>query len=114
MVQKPREKILASFANGPMTTAQLMAELNLSKTQCNHHRRALVLEKIVEEKGIKPLDRGFGNETIWGLVVAKKAVNAFDWRNWETQCHTSKREQAYSVSQFDRRNDGRVIVYSKA
>ena len=114
MVQKPRDKILAAITNGPMTTAQLMTELNLSKTQCNHHRRALVLEKIVEEKGTKPLDRGFGHETIWGLVVAKKAVNAFDWRNWETQCHTSKREQAYSVSQFDRRNDGRVIVYSKA
>jgi hypothetical protein len=112
MVQKPREKILAAITRGPMTTAQLMADLNLSKTQCNHHRRALVLEKIVEEKGIKALDRGFGSETIWGLVVAKKAINAFDWRNWETECHVSKREMAYSVR--PPRGDGRVIVYSKA
>jgi hypothetical protein len=114
MVQKPRDKILAAITARDMTTAMLMDELKLSKTQCNHHRRALVLDKLVEEKGKKTLDRGFGFETIWGLVVAKKAVNAFDWRNWETECHTSKREQAYSVSQFDRRNDGRVIVYSKA
>ena len=114
MVQKSREKVLAAFDDGPMTTAQLMAQLKFSKSQVNHHRRTLELENLIEEKGTKPLDRGFGVETIWGLVTAKKAVNAFDWRNWETQCHTSKREMAYSVSQFDRRNDGRVIVYSKA
>ena len=112
MVQKARDKILAAFDIGPMTTAQLMSELNLTKTQCNHHRRALVFEKLVEEKGTKLLDRGFGSETIWGLVTVKKAVNAFDWRNWETQCHTSKREMAYSVR--PPRTDGRVIVYSKA
>ena len=109
---KPREKILAAITTRHMTTAQLMADLNLSKTQCNHHRRALVLEKLVEEKGTKLLDRGFGSETIWGLVTVKKAINAFDWRNWETQCHTSKREMAYSVR--PPRTDGRVIVYSKA
>ena len=114
MVQTPKEKISAALAKGSKTTTQLMAELNFSKSQCNRFRRSLQLENLIEEKGTKALDQGFGVETIWGLVAKKKAINAFDWRNWETQCHQSAREIAFSNSLYERKQDGRVIVYSKA
>lgn len=114
MVQKPREKILAALTNGPRTTAQLMEELSLSKSAANYYRKHLEKDGLVEEKGTKALNQGFGCETIWGLVAKKKATNAFDWRNWETQCHQSAREIAFSHSLFERKNDNRVIVYSKA
>jgi hypothetical protein len=113
MVQT-RENILAALAHGPRTTAQLMEELDISKSAANYYRKHLEKDGLVEGKGTKALDQGFGCETIWGLVTAKKAINAFDWRNWETQCHQSAREIAFSHSQFERKNDGRVIVYSRA
>jgi len=113
MVQT-RENILAALAHGPRTTAQLMEELGVSKSAANYYRRQLEKDGLIEEKGTKALDRGFGCETIWGLVVAKKAVNAFDWRNWETQCHQSAREIAFNNRNHVPRTDGRVIVYSKA
>jgi len=114
MVQERKNRILAAFIDGDKTTNDLIKQFGLSKGQVNACLRPLMAEELIEVKGLKPLDRGFGNERIFGLAVKKKAINAFDWRNWETQCHQSKREIAYSNSLFDKRNDSRVIVYSKA
>jgi hypothetical protein len=114
MIQIRKKQILDCLATGDKTTNDLMAELALSKGQVNACLRPMLAEELIEVKGQKPLDRGFGNERIFGLAVKKIAINAFDWRNWETQCHASKREIAYSNSLFDKRNDSRVIVYSKA
>ena len=114
MVQEQKKRIFAAFNDGHKTTNDLMKQFALSKGQINVCLRELVAEELIEVKGFNPLARGYGNERIYGLAVKKKAINAFDWRNWETQCHVSKREIAYSNSLFDKRNDSRVIVYSKA
>lgn len=114
MVQIRKKQILAAFAEGHKTTNDLMLELGLSKGQVNACLRQLLAEELIDVKGLNPLPRGFGYERIFGLLEKKTAINAFDWRNWETQCQQSKRDIAYSNSLFDRRNDGRVIVYSKA
>jgi predicted ArsR family transcriptional regulator len=114
MNQIRKKQILDCLATGGKTVNELTSELALSKGQVNFCLRPLLAQELIEVKGLKPLDRGFGNERIFGLYEKKKAINAFDWRNWETQCHQSAREIAYSHSAFDKRNDGRVIVYSKA
>jgi hypothetical protein len=114
MVQLRKKQILDILTTGNRTANQLMVELNLCKGQVNSCIRPLLAQGLIEVKGMNPLPRGFGAERIFGLYEKKVAVNAFDWRNWETQCHQSKREIAYSNSLFDKRNDNRVIVYSKA
>jgi len=114
MIQIRKKQILDCFATGDKTANDLMAELALSKGQVNACLRPLLAQELIEVKGLNPLPRGFGNERIFGLLVKKTAINAFDWKNWETQCHASRREIAYSHSLFDKRNDSRVIVYSKA
>jgi DNA-binding Lrp family transcriptional regulator len=115
MVQKTRLTVLAAFGKAPISISDIMRETMLTKAKVRFYRKKLFDEGLIEQVGVRDLERGFGSEALWDLVKAKpKAINAFDWRNWETQCHTSKREQAYSVSQFERRHDGRVIVYSKA
>jgi hypothetical protein len=114
MVQIRKKQILDCLTTGNKTTNDLMVELALSKGQVNACLRPMLAEEMIEVKGQKPLDRGYGNERIFGLYERKKAINAFDWKNWETLCHASKREIAYSNALFDKRNESRVIVYSKA
>jgi hypothetical protein len=80
-------------------------------------RPDLVKKGLIEEVGTRLNKDGKGTEKIWGLIQGGKkveAVNAFDWRNWETKAHFSKREIAYSNSQFLNKKESRVIVYSRA
>jgi hypothetical protein len=91
-----------------------MAELALSKGQVNACLRPMLSEELIEVKGLKPLDRGFGNERIFGLAVKKIAVNAFDWRNLDTPPLFSARDIQFGGSlKLDKKED-RVVVYSRA
>ena len=82
MVQERKKRIFAAFTDGHKTTNDLMRQFGLSKGQVNLCLRELVAEELIDVKGLNPLPRGFGNKRIFGLAVKKKAINAFDWRNW--------------------------------
>ena len=118
MVQKRntiREQILAALTEGPMSSKELTKKINCHPESIKDIRGKLVKEDLVKEVGQMLGNKGVGCEKIWGLVKAKpKAVNAFDWRNWQSEAMFSAREIAYSNSQFYNRTEKRVIVYSRA
>ena len=112
-----RQQIVAALAKGHMSSKELADYLKCDLEKTRHMRPDLVKKGLIEEVGTRLNKDGKGTEKIWGLVqVGKKvkAVNAFDWRNWETQAHFSAREIAYSNSQFLNKKESRVIVYSRA
>jgi len=112
-----RQQILAALAKGNMSSKEIADHLKCDLEKTKHMRPDLVRKGLIEEVGTRLNKDGKGLEKIWGLVKGGekvKAVNAFDWRNWETQAHFSAREVAYSNSQFLNKKESRVIVYSRA
>ena len=98
-----------------MSSKELTKKINCHPESIKDIRGKLVKEDLVKEVGQMLGNKGVGCEKIWGLVKAKpKAVNAFDWRNWQSEAMFSAREIAYSNSQFYNRTEKRVIVYSRA
>ena len=118
MVQKRntiRDQILAALTEGPMSSKELATQIKCHVESLKHIRGDLVKKGQIAEVGERLGAGGHGKEKVWGLVKAKtKAINAFDWRNWEPQANYSAREIAYSHSQFANRTEKRVIVYSRA
>ena len=112
-----RQQILAALSEGNMSSKEIADHLKCDVEKTKHMRPDLVKKGLIEEVGVRLNKDGKGTEKIWGLVQGGKkvkAVNAFDWRNWETQVHFSAREIAFSNSQFLNKKESRVIVYSRA
>ena len=112
-----RQQILAALSEGNMSSKEIAEHLKCDVEKTKHMRPDLVKKGLIEEVGVRLNKDGKGTEKIWGLVQGDKkvkAVNAFDWRNWETQVHFSAREIAFSNSQFLNKKESRVIVYSRA
>ena len=118
MVQKSltiRSKILEALAEGQLSSKEIAARINCHVQAIKKIRSDLIEKGQIEEVGYRLGEKGVGREKIWGLVKVKpKAVNAFDWRNWQSEAMFSAREIAYSNSQFLNRKETRVIVYSRA
>jgi predicted ArsR family transcriptional regulator len=110
-----REQILSALSQGPLSSKELAKKIKCHSETIKNNRAKLISDGLIQEVGQKLGQNGFGMEKIWGLTTPKtKAVNAFDWRNWETQANYSAREIAYSHSQFVKKTEKRVIVYSRA
>jgi len=98
-----------------MSSKELATQIKCHVESLKHIRGDLVKKGQIAEVGERLGAGGHGKEKVWGLVKTKpKAVNAFDWRNWETQAAYSAREIAYSNSLFNNKAERRVIVYSRA
>jgi hypothetical protein len=109
-----RDKILEALSKGHLSSKQINALIPAHIETIKKIRIQLVKDGLIEQVGEQMGEKGVGLEKIWALKNTKpKAVNAFDWRNWETQAHFSKRELAYSNRHNDMK-EKRVIVYSRA
>ncbi|CAB4123453.1 hypothetical protein UFOVP43_34 [uncultured Caudovirales phage] len=110
-----REQILKALAEGHMSSKEIAAKLKSTLEKTKHVRAEMVKQGLIVEIGSRLNKDGKGTEKIWGLVAERrKAINAFDWRNWETEAHYTVREIAYSPSLFHAKTEKRVIVYSRA
>lgn len=114
-----KEKILQSLVDGPKTSSQLIKLTNSSKSSVSDMRRTLMRHGLVKKCGETATNNGgTGYEGVYCLVVnkiqKKEAINAFDWRNWNSPPMYSERELAYSYASFANKKEGRVIVYSRA
>jgi len=114
-----KDKIVESLMDGPKTSSELIKLTNSSKSSVSDMRRTLMRHGLVEKCGeIRTNNGGTGYEGVYCLVVnklqKKEAINAFDWRNWNSPPMYSERELAYSNSSFLNRKETRVIVYSRA
>ena len=116
MVQKTiRQKILEALAESHMTSRELSKKIKCHHSSFHAYKSELIAQHLIEEVGERPGNQKFGTEKIWGLVTEKKkAVNAFDWRNWTPQAGYSSRELAYKNSEFANKIEKRVIVYCRA
>jgi hypothetical protein len=118
MVQKRntiREQILAALAEGPLSSKEIATKINSHVEAIKKIRADLMHKGQIEVVGQRLGNKGVGSEKIWALTKVKpKAINAFDWRNWQSEPMFSAREIAYSNSQFLNRTEKRVIVYSRA